>query len=377
MPPEGDANEGKIELAAETYAADAPPIAEGAHVFIFDDAPLNEGGLYLGEFLVVKKPEYDEATKRHVLTVKPTTPRGPSDKKRLDRDHPAVTVFEDLPVDRWIAFHETSKAPPREDAVDQSRQPAAKRPKEHVEEIHKQDDEVSRLVADFFETFGRHDEPVPEDQQDAVIAQTKAGEATPGTYWAVVRFTAPHSLPASGADETNREYESGAEVELDLHTALELRDDLKKAEIVGILERRPLADARARLHGALIAPAKADGGPEIRMQGYAGLMSSLQAEKRSLELSDANLATALADLRKHRDQTMGVTGELEQDLKTWERDAEEATRLATAFEREVGRIREQLAGAEADIVVQGRELTALLARLTAEIDRVAPPPERR
>jgi hypothetical protein len=117
-PPKADGATGKLELpfasaaapAAEGEAAPAepekpgePPLNAGATVYVFEDVPAQEGGRYLGAFSV-QAADVDLAGRRYVLTVTQTAPRDAYDAEVWKQTYDAVTVFESLPPDRWLAF---------------------------------------------------------------------------------------------------------------------------------------------------------------------------------------------------------------------------------------------------------------------------------
>lgn len=362
QPPRDEATPGRVELAAEANAEDTPPIGVGSHVFLFDTIPFEDGGSYIGEFLV-QAQGFDQATKRHSLTVVQTNPRDEYDQRVLARAHDSVMVFEDLPVDRWLAFY-------------RSRRPAAGAPlpepaKEDAEKVRGQ---LGSLVEDFVKSFEQHEEDLPKDEWAA--AEAEAAEL-PGTLWAEVEFTKPHSFGA--ADEAaapeegpKRDFEPGDRVEFDLQTAIGLRDSDGAVTIERVFKRRQLTDALTLLHGSL-APV----GDGIRADGAPTLMRMLQDEIAALDRSQKRLQAAQAAADANTKDDLDVARQLEQDLASWRRDSAAAADLVTGFERERDRTQSALEAAEKAIVASGRELTAAMERMTREIDRVAPPPDRR
>ena len=377
-PPKDAASAGQIDLPAEGNVEDAPPVQPGAHVFVFDMAKLEDGGRYLGEFLV-REVKYDAGTKRFVLTVAHASGRDKADEEALAGRHDAVAVYENLPVDRWLAFYRMQQAA---EAVDSVMPEAVKTPLEEVEKALTPSGEVNRLVGDFIESFKTHEEVVPENEWPAVISSIEKGETLPGIFWGVVEFTTPHAFAAPEAaqsapeeDGARREYEAGEQAELDMVTALELQK-ADKAKLLTILRRRPLSDALARLHGSPVLPGAA-GEPGIRADGVAGLTERLRGEVAELARAEKQLATSLENVNAGVTQANDVADQLGRDLETWKRDAAEAARLTAAFERQLEQAAAARKGAERQVVELGRELTAIVARLSAEIDRLAPAPTRR
>jgi hypothetical protein len=382
-PPREAGGIGTIEFPPDGNAAESPPFSVGSVVFLIDEADLDEGGRYLGQFRVTST---DVRGNRHLLSVVETAARDGYDARILSGDHPAVTVYEDLPVDRWLAFYRT---PGSRDAAAEGLLPRAL--KADAETVAKTlesgdlpaagDDDatagaargaIGRLVEAFVETFTQHEEQVPEDAWDDAAAKLAAGTVPPGTYWAEVEFTAPHEF-ASGAEDSKRDYVAGERAEFDLGTALELRDQLHKATIVGLLYRRPLLDAVTLLHGDRVT-ANAD---TIAVDGAAALMRALRQEKADLDAVIATLDRTLGSVNATLAATTTVGDELTADLAKWERDVAAADRLTERFEAAVSRTRQDGDAARASVVELGRELVRMNATLSAEIDRVAPPPPRR
>lgn len=382
QPPNDETATGRIELAADGNAEDSPPIGVGSHVFLFDSAKLEDGGVYLGEFLV-QSTAYDQASKRHVLTVSQTAPRDEYDKRVLRMPHDSVIVYETLPVDRWLAFYRT-----RERNVDgaDTVQPDKQDPAE-VQELL-ENSAIESLVKRFVDTFRQHEEDVPKEEWDKAAAE--AAEK-PGTLWADVEFTKPHSFRADGAapaaaeaDEgPKQDFEPGERAEFDLQTARSLEADGGVATIERVFRRRSLTDALTLLHGSRGAPDD-DDEQDRGVEGTATLLKVLQDEIAALERSNTRLEASIAAAKGNTEDEGKVIRELEDDLRgtpddanSWRLDVEEAGRVAAAFQRELEGTNAALEASERAIVDRGRELTEIMARLAREIDRVAPPPERR
>jgi hypothetical protein len=381
-PPADDSATGTLSLAPDGNAKDKRPIGEGARLFLFDGANFEDGGRYVGEF-VVTAAGYDDEAKRHVLTVAQTAPRDPYDAKVLSRAHDDVTVFESLPVDRWLAFYQ-SQAPAEADGA--SLPATAKQKDSPAVRALGDSAEVSGLVKDFVESFERHDQEVPEDEWPQAAARLQPGpngappEAPHGTYWADVEFDDSHAFPAAGgrgaeadeAEESVREYLAGDRAEFDLQTALDLQA-AKKATIKRVVYRRRLIDPMTMLSGADIGGA-AEGAAGIRADGLATLMRLLRAELKTLEQAEARLVASQNTAKERSAATRTAIRGLEKDLTSWERDVTEATKLREDFQRQLEATRGLQRETEGRIVALGRELRDVAAKLTAEIDRVAPPP---
>jgi hypothetical protein len=311
---------GEISLAADGNAPDRPPLRPGAVIYVFDDAALEDGGRYLGQF-VVKEASY-ERPGRHVLKVALTGPPDAYDAAVLAEDHAPVTISEELPV-------------------------------AHTE--------------------------VPQDDWAAVIEQVKAGGLPENAYGALVRFTEPFSV-AVVADTPAQDFNSGELVELDLARALsfaaadgDVAEGPVRARIERIVAHRPLLDYATLLHGGQVATAD---GAAVVAGGLALERDSLQGRLRSLAKANARLESAIQDTESALAVTQKTTGQLTEDLVGWARDVEASQRLTGRFDDELRRTARALEETEGLVVALGRELTQALASLAAEIDLVAPPPGR-
>jgi hypothetical protein len=384
-PPREPGGTGIVELPPDGNDAESPPFGVGSVVFLIDEADLDEGGRYLGQFRVASK---EFRGNRHVLTVAETAARDGYDARVLAGEHPAVTVYENLPVDRWLAFYRT---PGNRDAAAEGILPeAVKVDAETVAKTLESGDlppapgdgdaavegadrgAVNRLVEAFVETFSQHAETVPEDSWDDAVKKLAAGTVPPGTYWAEVEFTAPHEF-AEGTDESKKSYVEGERAEFDLGTAVDLRDQLQKATIVGLVYRRPLVDAVTLLHGDRIT-ANAD---TVAVDGAAALMRALRQEKADLDAAISRIDRTLGSVNETLAATTTVANELTTDLETWGRDVAAAERLTERFEAALSGTQEEYGGVKTRVVELGRELVRMNTTLTAEIDRVAPSPPRR
>jgi hypothetical protein len=68
---------------------------------VFDEAPVEEGGGFLGLFRV-SMVEFDAAARRTTISVVPIADPDKHDLQAWSQPHDAVVVFENLPVDRWL-----------------------------------------------------------------------------------------------------------------------------------------------------------------------------------------------------------------------------------------------------------------------------------
>jgi chromosome segregation ATPase len=103
-------------------------------------------------------------------------------------------------------------------------------------------------------------------------------------------------------------------------------------------------------------------------------MRLLRAELKTLEQAEARLVASQNTAKERSAATRTAIRGLEKDLTSWERDVTEATKLREDFQRQLEATRGLQRETEGRIVALGRELRDVAAKLTAEIDRVAPPP---
>lgn len=76
-------------------------ISPGAEFYLFDATPIEQGGRFLGAYRV-------DAVDRNVFTVSAISPPDAADKQALAQPRDGkVVVYEDLPVDRSLAFYRT------------------------------------------------------------------------------------------------------------------------------------------------------------------------------------------------------------------------------------------------------------------------------
>jgi hypothetical protein len=341
------------------------PLHAGAEVSVFDDAALAEGGRFLGVFRVTAAA-FDAAAKRTTLSIVPAAQPDAKDLESWAKPAAAVTVYEDLPVDRWMAFHTVPG--PTAPTAGVLPDPTKTDPQELL-------DKLDRLEAN----LERHGTEV-EGEPAEIAARITAGDDAPGRYWAVVEFTAAHDLDEAvvkritdllapdidDEDRVRKSFEPGDVAEFDLQTALALES---KAKIVKVIDRRPLSDTFTVLFGGSI-PGGAGAG--VRAEGIATLRRTLQAEIAALDQATQQLAAARENVAGRRVGCETERAELQDDLRQWQADVTAAARTADAFDARLQRLGGDLAATVKAIGTLGRELTAGSERLTEEIDRQAP-----
>jgi hypothetical protein len=398
-PPANDGETGTIEMPppADTLATDdlgepaadpsLPPPAEGeaaparaaglpldpgATVHVFDDTAAKDGGLYLGAFRV-EDVTSDEATGRLKLSVTQTAPRDDYDRQAWSRAYDAVTVYDTLPLDRWLAFSETSRAPASDDVDQQIAPQPAKKSEEQLAELvpepFRSDVERHALSA----AGARDREVVDEADWQALRTALADGERLPGEAWAEVEFNDQVDLDAFLGLERNGAPEA-LTAEVELGKAFDLVDEGKGA-ILKVFYRRRLIDAETLVHGAVVPGGEA--AADLMTDGLATLMRRLKQDIAALDAANERLAATQNNVAAERAIVRGQADELAADLVTWERDVTAATRLADAFEAEATQAGQRLEATERAVVELGRELEALVQDAVRAIDRVAPPPPGR
>lgn len=395
-PPANDGETGTLELpppraaddesdlpdpAADPAAAGEPaparaasvPLDPGATVYVFDETPAEDGGLYLGAFRV-EGVATDETTGRLTLTVTQTAPRDEYDRRAWSRVYDGmVTVYDTLPLDRWLAFSETVRAAPGDDVDQQIAPQPAKKSEEQLAELVPEPfrDEVERHAVSVARARGR--ELVDPADWQALRTAVAAGERLTGEAWAEFEFNDQVELDAFLRIERDGTPEA-LTAEVELGKAFELADE-GKGKILKVFCRRRLIDAETLVHGAVVPGGK--DAADLMTDGLTTLMQRLQQDIAALDAANERLAATQNNVAAERAVVRGQADELAADLVVWERDVAAATRLATAFEEEAARAAKRLEATERTLVELGRELDALVDGAVRAIDRVAPPPPGR
>lgn len=345
----------------------------GAELYVFDKADVAEEGRFLGAFRV-------EAVNGNIVSVTAAAPPTPDDESLWAKPREAVTVYESLPNDTWLAFHRTSATPEEDAEADgTAARPTARKidPEDLLKHLEKRLEEVRQ-----------HAEPMAEEKWPELFEQLEKGELLPGRYWARVEFKEPYSLPRVPGDTREPvQFESGDTVSFDLETARKLTEqtleddkDKKVAEIVSVEERRPLADPLTALRGgehALPSPEGNGPGAKIQIEGSGFVRRMLDADIAAIGAMTDRLKAA----KTSADNQLGIHAkeaeDLNGDLANWQADAEAAGQTAERFEKRVTDLVAELGGVESAIVELGRELAGASALLTKEIDLAAPAPLKR
>ena len=311
--------------------------------------------------------ETDKDSKCFVLTVLQTAARDPIDAEMWASDYEydvqdnesGVTVYESLPPDRWAAS-------PGESIDTLS-----------IDEIEKMLDERDRQrtsldQADQAESQSR---AIAQDEWSQIRQRLDDGTELAGSYWAVVRFKEATTVAEAGDDvESPLTYEPDTVAEFDLQTAFALADG-GKAAIEEVYRRHTLSDPGTQIHGSSIF-SQSGADEAILVDGAAVLSAVLNREIRSLEASAERLRKSKADIADETNVTKERGRRLADDKNSWDRDAEEATLMASSFAAELAKSRGQLAATEQAILALGAELRTTVGRLVERIDAVAPAPDQ-
>jgi len=373
---------GRDAAAAEGEEAAAPerqprgqPVDPGVTVYVFDEKPAGEGGQYLGAFLV-EAVAADPATGVISLTVEQTAPPDDYDRAAWSQAYDKVTIYDTLPVDRWLAFSRVQKTPRADANLDDA---IAPRP------AKRSDEDLAELVPEpFLEAVERHaltardaddKETIPEADWPALREAIAAEETLPGELWAEVAFKDQVDLDAFLGLERDAvvEDDDGLAIEVELGRAFDLQSEGKGA-IRKVFRRRRLIDAATLVHGSVVPGGEATG--DVMTDGLAALMRMLQRDIAALDAANAKLAQSQEHLAAERQIVDEQATQLAADLVTWERDAAAAATLAEAFQAEATKAAERLQATEGDVVQLGRELTDAVGEAVREIDQVAPPAAR-
>lgn len=402
---------GRITIAEP----EKPAIAEGAELFLFDAKPPDDGGKFIGGFRVTQ-------VNGNQLSVLPLGPVEKRDREVWQAAHEEVVAYENLPFDRWMAFHRT-----RRDA-DATVIPE---PKKQVPEIGRLREDVERhdFPEELISPAGESDSsPFPEDPDvpppgvdwatlefaedfdwkpegsDGSPAtgtvRFKAGEKVsafparevaqlrkagaefkhawsipPGMFWAEVEFSEGYAHEREGADAI--EFAAGDVVRLPLSDAEKLAKDGKLA-IKRRFYRRPLNAAGTALRGGAAVDRAGrpttEGGIAINAIGIFRLTELLQKRIEAIDKNKKEVVDAHDASKRQLTELERVKGRLENDLGNWSGDVAAAKKLEQEAARRFEAARASLETSERAIVELGARLRKLTSTLATEVDRRTPPP---
>ncbi len=329
----------------------------GAEVYVFDESDIAAGGAFLGAFHV-------DAVNGNKLSISPAAAPTEEDRRLWAKPRETVRVYETLPNDTWLAFH--TLTPKQGDAAEGDEESVLPAPRRTDPEALLKDLEA-RLAE-----VREHAEIVPEEKLPEIIENLRQGNITPGRYWAQVEFKEPKSFPIAGQEPV--QFESGQTGEFDLETAQKLKEE-GAVDIVAVESRRPLVDPLMAIRGGEHAGG-VDGGGTVQTEGLLFMRRMLESDIVDILAMTERLKAAKTTTESQLGIHSREAGDLGDDLKNWQADAQAAEETATKFERRVAQLGTELSGLETAIVELGRELAGASALLVGEIDAAAPPPAR-
>lgn len=340
-------------------------INPGAELYLFDAAPVEEQGRFLGAFSV-------QGVNGNALTIVPALPPSDAEQTLWRAAREEVTVYENLPVDRWLAFHRTV-APSGEEA-------AALGPTDTHEQRKMDPEDLLKHLEGRLEMVRQHAEAVPAEEWPKIVEGIRSREILPGTYWATVEFKDSHTLPLpKGNPADSHEFSAGQKAAFDLETAQKLKED-GVVEIVAVERRRPLADAQTAIRGSdyrLAGEGDAGDRPTIHIDGIAFVRRMLESDIASIVATIESLRTAKTSAENQLQLQAKEGADLDADREKWRTDAEAAARVSERFATRLAEAGTELTAVETAIVELGRELAGASALLGGSIDARAPPPVRR
>ncbi len=324
---------------------DNPSINPGAELFVFDTIGIEEGGRFLGVFNV---DAADKNTFQISAAIAPTE----NDATLWAKPHDEVTIYENLPIDRWLAFY---KATP--DGEEKTT------PEDILKDLEKKLREVTT-----------DEEPVADEEVGNLVSALQNKEIAPGLYWATVTFTQPHVFPpAEGNAAEPRQFEPEDTATFDLETAKEL-ETAGVVSITSVVSRRPLTDGDMAMRGSSVFETNGKKLP-FNVNGMAFIRRTLTSDIVEAESMTKQFRGALENLRSGQIQPANNdTKAIEEDLRNWQKDAQAALKTSDSFAARVREVTAERDASEAAVVQLGQALVKAVTTLMAEIDRRTPPP---
>lgn len=150
---------------------DNTTINPGAEFYLFDLTPIEQGGRFLGAYRV-------DAVEKNMFAVSAISTPDAADKQALAQPRDGkVVVYEDLPVDRSVAFFRTPVPTPPGENADPNAQPAPATPTDAVPAAVKSDpDALLKHLERRLEEFRLHEtalgDPVPATEPAAATEES-------------------------------------------------------------------------------------------------------------------------------------------------------------------------------------------------------------
>ena len=426
LSPPRDGKPGTISIEMASDESELAPLAAGTEVAVFDDASVSDEGRFLGLFRVqaVKANKGEENCQLTIVPAATPAPPSEADTKLWTRNYDEVTVYESLPVDRWMAFHKTPTGAVGAGGEADADGTSASRWRPQPQKTT--GDDSLKSLEEQMEALAQHGKEVPEGEWPQLGEKLAGGEIAPGRYWAVVEFTKnvkftkaakfalsdTGDVAAEGGDEgptaeiggmigseggeekaitpepsagaitkwfeLKKERQKsglegflkGEEVELDLQTALELQNDKQWVRITSVKERRPLSDPFTAIRGSAFSAKTANGQP-VRAEGIDALRQGLLVEMTSIDQATTRVKASHDNVEAQTAAVAEETKQLQGDRTSWEKDVSAATDTAQAFDDRLRAATIELAALENSIVRLGKELAGAWGSLTETIDGAA------
>ena len=424
--PPRDGKPGTISIEKASDESERAPVAAGTEVAVFDDASVADAGRFLGLFRVqaVKANKGEENCQLTIVPAATPAPPSEADTKLWTRNYDEVTVYESLPVDRWMAFHKTPTGAVGAGGEADADGTSASRWRPQPQKTT--GDDSLKSLEEQMEALAQHGKEVPEGEWPQLGEKLAGGEIAPGRYWAVVEFTKnvkftkaakfalsdTGDVAAEGGDEgptaeiggmigseggeekaitpepsagaitkwfeLKKERQKsglegflkGEEVELDLQTALELQNDKQWVRITSVKERRPLSDPFTAIRGSAFSAKTANGQP-VRAEGIDALRQGLLVEMTSIDQATTRVKASHDNVEAQTAAVAEETKQLQGDRTSWEKDVSAATDTAQAVDDRLRAATIELAALENSIVRLGKELAGAWGSLTETIDGAA------
>ena len=434
QPPRANAKGSFDDGSLTLEGIDSATINPGSELYVFDQAPIEKGGTFVGAFRV-------KSADKNVLQIAPAAEPDDADKKVWATPHPEVSIYENLPIDSSLAFvrtaipvatEEAGAAAPEEDAAGtpgalpagQKNDPEALL--QHLqalrEELRLHNTPVgtpaepaadgaaavphAEIATDpsksatpplgvrfarvtFNKAFeftwldgtrstfqkGEVVAAFPIEQLELLTTQqadfSREWNIPPGLYWANVEFKVAHSFPRQGGEPS--ECEAGSRGQFDLETANALQQQ-GIVEITSVIYRRPLSDAYVALRGAGDEQRRDAKPLPYNVSGLVALRRILAEDIRSIASAESQLNQARLNVDSEQAIRNREKKELTSDGTQWADDVTAAKRTADAFESRTLQARRELEATEKAVVLLGQELTESMAQLTEAIDQASPAP---
>ena len=437
LSPPRNGNPGTISIEMPSEESESGSLPAGAEVAVFDDAGVEEDGRFLGLFRVqsVNAVKGAETCQLSIVPASLPVPPDEADVARWNRDYDAVTVYESLPVDRWLAFHKTQTAGDDDKGgsdrwMPKPRKTSGEEALEHLEEhmtsLARHDDEVPQAEWPQLKT-----ETLDGKSRTYLVAPNGTEEIHPGRYWAVVEFTknvrfkknagqpgaGEFVLDESAGDEPAGEgddegpLEAGAMIEPGdepeeegaavtkvprdadptagavtrrfrqkrFREGEQAEFDLQTA--LELQDDKEVRIARVLERRPLADPAtalrgtefgaKAADGGPLRAEGFDAVRQALLVKIESITATMTRIERSRTSVESQARAVAEQTKQLADDLAAWGEDAAAAGTMADAFDARLRQATLELAATENSIVRLGDLLRGDWGKLTDAVDAAA------